>query len=123
MKFADLLLEDTLEGYAARRIEFTRLPTPETQHLAVPGRKFRADFAWPAQRVILEVHGAFGAGGHAGGHRGIAGWRRDLEKLSLCAAHGWRVVCADSKHVKSGEALEWVKAALAYSPASESHEE
>jgi len=33
------------------------LPEPVVEHLFEVGRKFRFDFAWPAQRVALEVQG------------------------------------------------------------------
>lgn len=50
-------------------------------------RKWRFDFAWPAQKVAVEVNGeAWQTKG--GGRHGKAA---DLEKLNAAQAQGWRV--------------------------------
>ncbi len=68
----------------------------------VPGRKFRADFAFPKQKVIIEIDGGiFGftftdkRGNQSkmrGGHSSISGQLKDMERGNLLAAHGWRVL-------------------------------
>ena len=54
---------------------------------ALPERQYRFDFAWPGQRVAIEVDG-----GQWSPHGGRHGTDRDREKLNLAAALGWRVL-------------------------------
>ena len=51
------------------------------EHAYVSGRKFRADFAWPApHRLLLEVQGGVFSG--KSGHSGIAGILRDCDRAN-----------------------------------------
>ena len=50
----------------------------------IPERKYRLDFAWPEQRVGVEIN-------DIGSHFRYLGFLRDQEKLFLCAYHGWTV--------------------------------
>ena len=51
-----------------------------------PERKWRLDFAWPAERVGLEIDGGvFGRGGH---HR-YTGVKRDAEKAEALLRDDW----------------------------------
>jgi very-short-patch-repair endonuclease len=53
-----------------------------------PTRKWRADFADPVHKILVEIDGgAFTMGRHTRG----AGYRADCEKLNAAAALGWRV--------------------------------
>lgn len=61
-------------------------PLPEREVELVPGRKFKCDFVWRAERVVVEVDG----GTHAPGG-GRHNSDKDREKINLLAAHGWRV--------------------------------
>lgn len=54
-----------------------------------PVRRWRFDYAWPAQRVALEVDGASGSYGR---HSRPGGMRADHEKLNTATAMGWRVL-------------------------------
>jgi very-short-patch-repair endonuclease len=86
---------------------------PECSGL-VPGRKFRADFAFPDQKVIVEIDGGlFGFWGEykdkhtgrkkrewrRGGHSSIQGQLKDMERSNLLAAHGWRVIRFTPQHL------------------------
>ena len=74
------------------------------------GRRWRFDFAWPDRLVALEVDG----GTHSGGrHVTGAGIEGDSEKFSEAAVLGWRIIRACRVHVMNGDALEWVRRALA----------
>lgn len=61
----------------------------EREYQYVPGRKFRADFAWPHQRVLLEIQGGV-FGGRA--HGSVQGILMDMERGNLATLHGWRVL-------------------------------
>ena len=79
------------------------------EYPAIKGRKFRFDFAFRDERVLVEVQGGtFNGGAHG---RGV-GIHRDYEKSNLAQMAGWRVLQFDSKMVKSGEAVEVIRKAL-----------
>ena len=92
------------------------LPAPEREHLGIPGRRFRFDLAWPALMVACEVDGGqwtVGEDGQQGGrHQRPDGFARDCEKLSLAAAHGWRVLRVTPDQIERGDALAWLRLAL-----------
>ena len=74
-----------------------------------PDRKWRFDLALIDQRVAVEIDGGgFVYGGHSRG----AGRRRDLEKDGEALKLGWILVRCMPEHVRSGQALSWVEAAL-----------
>jgi len=55
----------------------------------VPGRRWRADLAWPAHRVAVELMGGVFTRGH---HvRGVE-FEHDCEKMLAASAAGWRVL-------------------------------
>lgn len=59
----------------------------------VPGRGFRADWALPDYRILIEVNG--GVGMKQGGHNSWAGIHRDYEKARLAAANQyWLFPCS-----------------------------
>jgi len=64
------------------------LPEPEREVMFARPRRWRFDFAWPAQRVAVECDGGTYTGGR---HTRGDGYRRDAEKLNAAAALGWRV--------------------------------
>lgn len=84
--------------------------TPEeTEYYAIPGRRFRWDFAFPSKKLLIEVQGAiFVKGGHSTG----VGITRDMEKNNLAVLAGYRCLVVSSKHISSGQALDWIKEAL-----------
>ena len=62
-------------------------PEPQPEYRFHAERKWRFDWAWPEQRVAVEVNGeAWNTKG--GGRHGKAA---DLEKLNAAQAAGWRV--------------------------------
>ena len=83
---------DDLAYYIAR----SSLPRPCREYLFAPGRKYRADFAWPPQRLLVEVDGGqYKTGG--GRHNTDA----DRDKLNLAAILGYRVLRFSSQRVDS----------------------
>lgn len=88
---------------------FAQLPIPAAEYRFHPTRKWRFDFAWPNERLAVEVNGgAFIGGRHTQG----SGFEKDAEKLSEAAILGWRVIHVLPKHVRSGAALELVRRAI-----------
>lgn len=106
MMTANSFLEDQL----LYQIRALGLPEPEREYRgAVPGRRYRFDFAWPARRLLIEVQGAtYTRGAHSTGS-GIA---RDMDKLNLATLNGWRVLQFDRKMVENGIAVDLIAQAL-----------
>ena len=65
------------------------IPEPVEEFKFCEDRKFRADFCWPKQKIILEVEGGIWSGGMHG--RGV-GITRDIEKYNLAATLGYKVL-------------------------------
>lgn len=90
-------------------IQWEKLPMPEREYVFAAPRKFRADFCWPDRMLMVEVDG----GGFVGGRHGRGlGMEADCEKASLAAVLGYRVIRVTPRHIVSGKAIEWIRAAL-----------
>lgn len=117
-------------GQLVRRLSLERestvvhlCTTPE--HVFHPTRKWRFDFAWPAQKVALEIDGlgktvrgtpknirdvAKFTQSALGGHRTIDGMRKDHEKQNEAVILGWRVMRVLS--ADKARAHEWAAMVL-----------
>jgi very-short-patch-repair endonuclease len=85
------------------------LPEPEQEYYFARPRRFRADYAYPERRILIEVEGGTWKGGR---HVTGAGYRRDCEKYNLAALGGYMVLRFTSDMVRSGEALNTIEKAL-----------
>lgn len=102
-------VESQLELLLLNRLERAGLPVGEAQVRGIPGRNFAFDRAWATQRVAVNVQGAtFVKGGHSSG----VGIARDCEVACLAAIHGWRYLPVTKQQIASGQAVEWIAAAL-----------
>lgn len=91
-----------LEDLFAMQLDAAGLGGYVREFRAIPGRKFRFDFCFREERLLIEINGGtYSKGAHSTG-TGIA---RDYEKNNLAQIGGWRVLSFDTKMVKSGEAL------------------
>lgn len=98
-------LEDTF--YA--QIRMAGLPEPEREAMVIPGRRYRYDFCWRANRLLVEVQGGvWGKGAHSSG----SGINRDTEKLNTAVLQGWRVLQLTTNQIRDGLALAWTQEAL-----------
>ena len=66
------------------------------QHPIGPGRKYRLDYAWPQERLGVELEGGLYSGGAHARPRGIL---RDMEKGNFAALNGWRVLRYATQHI------------------------
>jgi very-short-patch-repair endonuclease len=74
--------DSTLETRFAQLVRRARVPVPVRQY---EGTGYRIDFAWPTQRVAVELDGlAF--------HDGRDAQRRDRERQNRVVLDGWRVL-------------------------------
>lgn len=102
-------VESQLELSLLKKLRRAGLPEGQARQAVIPGRKFEFDRVWAAQKVAVEVQG----GVHSRmGHSTGVGIERDCEKLSLAAAHGWRVLPVTEKQIERGRAVAWIAQAL-----------
>lgn len=76
---------------------------------------WRFDYAWPLEKLFLEVQGGIWLGRHgkhAGRHSGGMGQIRDMQKYNVAAIMGWRIIYATPAEVQSLAVLGTVRAAL-----------
>jgi len=69
------------------------------------GRKYKADFVFKKERVLVEVIGA----AHLAGRDKL---EADCERYAIAASRGWLVVHVTAKSIRKGTAVEWVEKAL-----------
>ena len=79
------------------------------EYAAIPGRRFRFDFAFVPERELIEIQGGTG---NRGAHGRGACIQRDYEKGNLAVQHGWRVLQFDSNMVGSAEAIRMTEQIL-----------
>jgi very-short-patch-repair endonuclease len=98
-------LEETL----ATHIRYAGLPAPEREYKFHETRRWRFDFAWPALKLAAETEGGTYTGGR---HTRGSGFAADCEKYNTAAVGGWTVLRFPAEHIKSGEALLMIEAAI-----------
>jgi len=98
-------LEETL----AFQIRACKLPEPIREYKFHPDRRWRSDFVWTDHKLICEVEGGvYTQGRHTRG----SGFEKDCEKYNHATLLGYRVLRVTGKHIKSGEALQWIEECL-----------
>ncbi len=97
------------EDMFAFHVAIAKLPIPERQFKIIEGRKFAADFAWPAQRLVVEIQGGIWRKG-GGAHSRPGQIVKDIEKMQLAAIAGWFYMPVTTDQVRNGEALRLIEA-------------
>ena len=87
--------EETL----AFQIRAVKLPEPVREHRFHETRKWRFDFAYPAQKLAIEVEGGVWSGGR---HTRGSGFTNDCEKYNAALINGWRVYRCTPDMIKKG---------------------
>lgn len=93
------------------QIQWAGQPTPETEYAFAKGigRRWRFDFAWPAQKLAVEIEGGTFSGGR---HTRGSGFEADAEKYAEAVLAGWRVLRVSTAMVTDGRALRLVERAF-----------
>jgi len=81
----------------------------ETEFKLISGRRFRWDVAFPAHRLLVEIQGGIWS---VGGHSTGTGITRDCEKNNLAVLAGYRCLMVTGEHIRTGQALKWIRQAL-----------
>jgi very-short-patch-repair endonuclease len=82
---------------------------PETEYQFHPTRKWRSDFAFPHERVLVEFEGGvYTQGRHSRGR----GFEKDCEKYNAAGLMGYIVFRFTGSMVKSGVAVSIIEQAV-----------
>lgn len=98
-----------LEDALAFQIKAAKLPNPETQYKFHSKRRWKSDFVWINEKLIVEVEGGVFSGGR---HTRGVGFTNDCEKYNTATLMGYRVLRVTSDHIRRGEALKWIEEGL-----------
>ena len=71
-----------------------------------PTRRWRFDFAWPNQKLAVEVEGGIFIGGR---HTRGVGFQKDCIKYAEALKLGWRVLRVEKKMILEGTALDYIR--------------
>jgi very-short-patch-repair endonuclease len=82
---------------------------PVKEHMGIPGRKYRFDYAWLTEKVAVEIQGGVYTK-HA--HGSITGILAGYRKANECAKYGWRVLYFTPAEMKLTDTVKTIKAAL-----------
>lgn len=81
------------------------IPDPVPEYRFDPGRKWRIDFAFVAEKLAVEIEGgAWTQGRHTRGK----GFLSDMAKYNALAVAGWSLLRFTPQQVRSGEAAEMI---------------
>ena len=96
------MAKSTLEDKARFLIKMFHFVEPEREYRFDMERKWRFDFAWPTQKVALEVEGGVWSGGR---HVRGSGYSKDIEKYNAATTQGWKVIRVTSKMLQDADTL------------------
>ena len=85
------------------------LPPPMTEYVFHPDRKWRFDFAWPLEKVALEVDGGIWIGG---GHNRGAQLKKTWEKENEANLRGWCILKCEPKNLCTTAVVSLIHSAL-----------
>lgn len=102
-------MKSKLEESFGRQVKLLALPEPTREYRFHPVRRWRIDFAWPEQKLAVELEGGIFSGGR---HTRGAGFLADCEKTNTLTLLGWRVLRFATQTVNSGEAINMTMEAL-----------
>lgn len=81
---------------------------PQKEFRFHPERKWRFDYAFPGQKLAVELNGGI----YGGRHVRPQGYQNDREKVNAAILMGWRVLEFTAHHVNSLQAIKLTREAL-----------
>jgi very-short-patch-repair endonuclease len=100
-----------LEAQLLAHLRAVGLPEPAREYRFHPVRRWRFDYAYPAEMLGIECEGGTWKGGK-GRHTSGRGFAGDCEKYSEAAILGWRVLRFTREQIESGYAVSAIERAL-----------
>lgn len=98
-----------LEEALASQINDAGLPRPEREYRFAKidlGRGWRFDFAWPDNKLAIEVEGGTWSGGR---HTRGSGFAGDCEKYNAAAELGWTVLRYTGNSINNQDAIGQIR--------------
>jgi very-short-patch-repair endonuclease len=95
-----------IEELFALHIRGAKMQPAKREHVFAAPRKWRLDFAWPEEKIAVEVEGGTWTNGR---HSRGTGFAADCEKYARAAILGWTVLRVTSDHVRTGQAIQWLE--------------
>ena len=86
----------------------TKGMVPEFRFAKPIGRQWRADFAWPEIKVLVEIEGGISIRGDRS-HTGAKGYENDCRKYNAAMRLGYRVLRYTASMLYSNEAIDDVE--------------
>jgi very-short-patch-repair endonuclease len=93
-------------------VKALKLPTPRRNFRFHPIRKFEIDWAWPEQKIGIEIQGGIWIPGGKGAHSRPMNIVRDMTKHNLLLDLGWRVWHFTPREVIDGVAIQHIDKVL-----------
>lgn len=87
------------------------LPVPVKEYKFSPTRKWKFDYAWPDQKIALEVEGGIWMKGK-GAHSRPQNIERDIEKYNAAVVLGWKVLRVQPKHLLKKDTTDMLRNVL-----------
>ena len=105
-------MKSHLESMLTQQIKILGLPEPTLEFRFAKeamGRQWRSDFAWPDQKILVEVEGGIWIKGR---HTRGKGFELDCRKYNAAAELGYKVFRFTSSMLYSGEAINTIERIL-----------
>lgn len=87
-------------------LESLGLPIPEKEYRFHRTRKWRFDYAYPEEKVAIEVEGGVWTGGR---HIRSTGFLKDMEKYNEAGLLGWRIFRITPGMITDGNAVTLIE--------------
>jgi very-short-patch-repair endonuclease len=86
--------------------KLNKLPMPVAEYKFHPTRKWRLDYAFPEQKLAIEIEGGVWTRGR---HNRGSGFLRDMEKYNCLTQLGWHLLRFTPQQVRDGTAGQQIK--------------
>lgn len=96
---------ECLELRLLQHIRAVGLPEPVREFRFHKTRRWRADFAYPDRKLLIECEGGI----FHGRHTSPAGYSRDVEKYSEASLAGFTVLRFTSSQIRGGQAIAMIE--------------
>jgi very-short-patch-repair endonuclease len=106
MSIVKLKARSHIEEQFALHVRASKLPEPKREFRFCEERQFRADFAWPERKLLVELEG--GLYMTKGGHNTPHAIERDMLKSNIAQALGYQLFRFSGRMVQSGQAIEFI---------------